>query len=101
MTASLLPRPDVQSFSAPDFTLPQYRQSRAALGDAPQIETIVAALESAATQRPHSGFAIPGTAVRVLRANRYADSPPIRLYYCVTGPGVHFLWIEQYDEMEP
>lgn len=92
---------DERSFTAQNVALPIYRRSRAALGDDPRIEAIVAALEAAARQRPLSGIGVPGTAVRILRANRYADSPPVRLYYCVAGTAVYFLWIEQYDEMEP
>jgi hypothetical protein len=101
MTASLLLHTDERSLlSAPSFTLPQYRRSRAALGDAPEIQAIAAALEAAALHHPHSGLPVPGTAVHILRANRTADSPPVRLYYCVAGAGVHFLWVEEYDEME-
>ncbi len=102
MTAWAEPRPSAAGpLPAQAITLLQYRRARAALGDAPETAAIAAALEATATQHPHSGIAVPGTAVRILRANRYGGYPPMRLYYCVAPAAVHFLWIEHYDEMEP
>jgi hypothetical protein len=82
-------------------TIARYRYSRSLLGDAPEVQRIVGALETSAFQRPHAGTTIPGTIVRVLHATRYGRFPALRLYYCVAGTAVHFLWIEHYDEMEP
>ena len=82
-------------------TLARYRYSRSLLGDVPEIQRIAAALEASAFQRPHDGMTIPGTIVRILHATRYGRFPSLRLYYCVAGTAVHFLWIEHYDEMEP
>jgi hypothetical protein len=82
-------------------TLARYRYSRTLLGDAPEIQRVVGALETSAFQRPHAVTTVPGTIVRILRATRYGRFPALRLYYCVAGTAVHFLWIEHYDEMEP
>jgi hypothetical protein len=83
------------------LTIPHYRRSRAALGDAPETQTVAAALESSAAQRPYTGASIPGTIVRIVHARRYGDFPALRLYYSIGGGAVHLLWIEHYDEMEP
>ena len=83
------------------IALPQYRDFRAALGDAPQTEAIAAAIEACAAAHPLAGQAVPGTVVRILRANRYGGYPPLRLYYSIAGAAVHLLRIEHYDEMEP
>ncbi len=79
----------------------RYRYSRSLLGDAPEIQRIAAALETSALHHPYAVRTIPGTRVRVLHATRYGRFPALRLYYCVAGTAVHFLWIEHYDEMEP
>lgn len=98
MTVSIA---DERPFSAQSITLPLYRRSRAALGDAPEVRTVVAALETAAARRPHANPVVPGTIVHVVRAGRYGQFPALRLYYSVAGAAVHLLWIERYDEMEP
>lgn len=89
------------TLSAQSLFLPLYRWSRAALGEDPEVWTVVAALESAAARRPHANPTIPGTIVHVVRAARYGRFPALRLYYSVAGAAVHLLWIERYDEMEP
>lgn len=89
------PRP-----AADAFPLPQYRHARAALGESPETRAIATALETTAATNPRAGIPVPGTAVHILRANRYGDYPPVRLYYCIVGAAVHFLWIEHFDEME-
>lgn len=86
---------------AQNVTLPLYLRSRAALGDDPEVRTVVAVLETAAARRPHANPIVPGTLVHVVRAGSHGRFPALRLYYSVAGTAVHLLWIERYDEMEP
>lgn len=83
-----------------EVSLPRYRSSRAALGDAAETLQIAEALEAYAAERPDAGVGIPGTVIRVLHSRRYGDYPALRLYYSVSAGVVHLLWIEEYDEME-
>jgi hypothetical protein len=78
-----------------------YQRARAALGDHAQTEHIARSLETRAASHPDATPALPGTIVRILRARRYGDFPPLRLYYSVDEMAIRFLWIEHYDEMEP
>lgn len=80
--------------------LPQYEHCRAALDDTPEVKAIVAALEAAAAERPYAGYAAPGAVVRILRAHRYGNYPPVRLFYTIAETVVHLLWIEHFDELE-
>ena len=82
-------------------TVSIYQRARTALGDAPEVRTVVDALETAAARRPNANPIVPGTIVHVIRAGRYGQFPALRLYYSVAGAAVHLLWIERYDEMEP
>lgn len=79
---------------------PGYVHSRAALGRVPHVERVAEALESLAATRPDDVEPVPGTIVRVIRANRYGDFPALRLYYSVDDVAVRLLRIEEWDEME-
>ena len=87
--------------SKPTLPAPGYQRSRAALGDNAQTEHVARSLESRAASHPDAEPALPGTIVRILRARRYGDFPPLRLFYSVDEMAIRFLWIEHYDEMEP
>lgn len=78
-----------------------YHHSRVTLGNTPQTDRVADALESQATTRPYATPPVPGTIVRVLRARRYGEFPPLRLFYSVDEAAVRLLWIEEYDELEP
>ena len=93
-------QPQERSNSRPLLPAPDYKRSRAALGDNARTAGIAAALERSAAARPYATDTVPGTIVRVLYAQRYGEFPGVRLFYCVGEAAIWLLRIECYDEME-
>jgi hypothetical protein len=81
-------------------TVDAFHRSVAALGDAPEVASVVKELVLRAMNRPEDGSIVPARpSLRTLASRSYARLPALRLFYRFDDETLHLLLVEPYDEL--